>query len=708
MRAFDTFVVVDWSARSSPSSARPEKDAIWIGIAQAGDVVCTYHRTRAEAQDTLERLFAAELAAGRRVLAGFDFPFAYPAGFARVVTGGDDPLALWEYLAKQVQDADDNANNRFAVARQLNTMFPGVGPFWGCPVGVGDDVLPTHGTRRRDHGLPERREVERAPGLGGAQPCWKLYTTGSVGSQALLGLPRLQALRERFGEALSVAPFQATETPIVLAEVFPSLIADIMAEEAEPDEVRDRAQVRVLAAALSRLDPRVLTEMLTTGDPVEGWILGVGAEDQLRAAARGNSAPRPLRNDCFALPPGVHWTPVDEALATLRDRLAPVTATQHVPLTEAAGRIAARDVTARRSNPPLPNTAVDGYGFVGARAEGAHRLPLAEGRAAAGDAPVSIPPGHALRVLTGAALPDGVDTVVLQEDVTVKDGAVTFHGPVKQGANTRRAGEDVTEGDTILTAGRRIGAAELALLAATGIGEVSVRQSLRVGVLSTGNELAEAGEDAPDTRIYDANRPMLLALLGDLGHAPVDLGRVPDDRATLRRTLNDAAGRVDAILTSGGASAGDEDHVSALLREAGAMTLWRIAIKPGRPLALGMWDGVPVFGLPGNPVAAMVCSLIFARPALDLLAGAGWNAPQGFDVPAAFAKSKKAGRREYLRARMRDGKAEVFASEGSGRISGLSWAEGLVELPEPAADIRPGDPVRYIPYGSFGIKPPQG
>jgi molybdopterin molybdotransferase len=160
---------------------------------------------------------------------------------------------------------------------------------------------------------------------------------------------------------------------------------------------------------------------------------------------------------------------------------------------------------------------------------------------------------------------------------------------------------------------------------------------------------------------------------------------------------------VDAIITSGGASAGDEDHVSALLSETGAMALWRIAIKPGRPLALALWRGVPVFGLPGNPVAAMVCTLVFARPALAQLAGAKWQLPQGFDVPAAFEKRKKAGRREYLRARIRDGRAEVFVSEGSGRISGLSWAEGLVELSEDARTVTPGDTVRYIPFSAFGI-----
>ncbi|MEQ3630925.1 MAG: gephyrin-like molybdotransferase Glp, partial [Sulfitobacter sp.] len=371
------------------------------------------------------------------------------------------------------------------------------------------------------------------------------------------------------------------------------------------------------------------------------------------------------------------------------------------PAADAGGRIVAEDVTAIRANPPLPNTAVDGYGFAGGRGEGLHELPLVPGRAAAGDRPGAVPAGQAIRVLTGAALPEGVDTVILQEDVTAEDGMLRFHGPVKQGANTRKAGEDVEAGDVILTAGTRVGPAELALMAAAGVAEVRLRKRLKVGVISTGDELVEMGEAARDGQIYDANRPMLLQLATDFGHETVDLGRVADDRAALRARLDAAAGQVDVILTSGGASAGDEDHVSALLTETGAMQLWRIAVKPGRPLALGLWQGVPVFGLPGNPVAAMVCSLIFARPAMTLLAGGGWQEPQGFDVLAAFEKRKKAGRREYLRARMRDGRAEVFASEGSGRISGLSWAEGLVELDETARDIAPGDLVRFIPYGSF-------
>ncbi|WP_377191304.1 molybdenum cofactor synthesis domain-containing protein [Ruegeria meonggei] len=414
--------------------------------------------------------------------------------------------------------------------------------------------------------------------------------------------------------------------------------------------------------------------------------------------------PPPLRNDCFALPAGVNWTPVDEALDLLQQRLTVVAASEITPLTQATGRILAADIYANRSNPPQPNTAVDGYGFAGAALDGAQVLPLHAGRAAAGiPFDGAVPPGHALRVLTGATLPDGVDTVILEEDVTVQDGHIAFHGPLKQGANTRNAGEDVLAGQLVLPAGRKLTPADLALLSATGIAEVAVRQALRVAVLSTGDELVEPGAPAGPGQIFDANRPMLLSLIERMGFCPLDMGRVADDRDVLRDCLNAAAGQADVILTSGGASAGDEDHVSALLRQAGAMQEWRIALKPGRPLALGMWNGTPVFGLPGNPVAALVCTLIFARPALGLMAGEGWRNPQGFDLPAAFEKRKKPGRREYLRARIRDGQAEVFASEGSGRISGLSWAEGLVEIEDGARHIKPGDRVRFIPYGSFGL-----
>ena len=829
MRPFETVVVVDWSASAAPSPKRPSKDAIWIGVARAEGVETSYHRTRAAALAWLEAVLRAEVEAGRRTLAGFDFPFGWPRGFAERVAGGPSALAVWDRLATLIEDGPDNASNRWDVAASLNALFPGTGPFWGCPAHEARAGLSPTKAGWGGHGLPERRHAERR--VPRAQPGWKLAYTGSVGSQALLGQARLAAFRRRV--PCAVWPFETwDEAPVVLAEIYPSILGDAVPREG----IRDEAQVRALSRALLRVlrDGRFL-DAPAQAAPEEGWILGLGFEAELRAAAaadpavlgagppragappgpapspdlasaaggaearvsdagpsdratRTRSADRraeiqppdarspgaaggapaaspppepeppdaasrgpaaapvgdapplvaaaphastsraqahptdaglrptddhgafspplvspPLSNDCFALPPGVDWTPVDAALARLREGLSPVTGPEAVPLAEAAGRVLAEGAVARRSSPPGANAAVDGYGFAhAASAPGGNVMPLVPGRAAAG-APLGrpVPEGGAARILTGALLPEGVDTVILQEDAAVAGGRVAFAGPVRPGANTRAAGEDVAAGATALPAGRRLSPPDLALLASLGIAEVSVRARLRVGVLSTGDEIAEPDETDDPSRTYDANRPMLMACLARWDHEAVDLGHVPDDRARLRERL-DRAG-CDAVLTSGGASAGEEDHVSAILAAEGHVTTWRVAMKPGRPLAMGLWRGAPVLGLPGNPVAAFVCALVFARPALSVLAGSGWVEPQGFELPAAFAKRKKAGRRELLRARVRQGRAEVFGSEGSGRVSGLSWAEGLVELGEEAREVRPGDRVRFVPYGSFGL-----
>lgn len=698
----DTIAIVDWSG-GNDRGATPKPDAIWLGLTRQGeDAPPIYLRNRHMAEQALTDLIETERAAGRRLLIGFDFPFGYPKGFAQALTGQSDPLAVWDWLECRIQDSP-KTNNRFDVAGDINRQLgQGVGPFWG-------NARPNHdvpGLPRRKQGyrnpFPDMRACETR--AQGSFTCWQLAGAGAVGSQVLMGLPVLNRLRRRFAGQIAVWPFEPLETPVTFVEIWPGLINPAVKQAEAQGGIRDAHQVRLLARALAHLPLPDLQAMLTITAPEEGWIMGLGHEDKLNRAARDAALqPPPLRDDCFALPAGVDWTPVDEALALLRDRLHPVVGQASTPLADAQGRVLASDVTAQRSNPPQPNTAVDGYGFAHATLPpGDPVLPLVQGRAAAG-VPFegAVPPGHAIRILTGAALPTGVDTVILQEDVNAAEAEIAFRAGIKPGANTRRAGEDVAAGDTILQAGRTLTPADLALASATGLSTLPVHNRLRVAVISTGDELVEPGNPAAPGQIFDANRPMLLALARQFGFDTVDLGRVPDDRAALRAALDRGAEQADLILTSGGASSGDEDHVSALLNEAGAMAEWRIAVKPGRPLALGLWHKTPVFGLPGNPVAALVCTLIFARPAMARLAGAEWHIPQGFTLTAAFTKNKKPGRREYLRARIRDGRAEVFKSEGSGRISGLSWAEGLVELPDGPANITPGSPVTFLPFTSF-------
>ena len=415
--------------------------------------------------------------------------------------------------------------------------------------------------------------------------------------------------------------------------------------------------------------------------------------------------PPPLRNDCFAMPQGAHWTPVDTALAHLRANLQPVTGVECVSVAEGKGRILAGPAIALRAHPPEPNSAVDGYALKGPISDGAHEMPLVAGRSAAG-VPFagSVPAGQAIRILTGAVIPRGTDTVILQEDVTTNGDAIAFHGPLKAGANMRKAGEDLHKGQQIFAARHQLTIGDIATLSSVGVGMMNIRKRLRVGVLSTGDELVNPGNIARPGQIYDANRPMLCAALRSWGYAVTDLGIAPDNREAIKRKLDAGAQDCDVILTSGGASAGEEDHMSALLENTGSLALWRIAMKPGRPLALGLWNTKPVFGLPGNPVAACICALIFAKPALSLMAGGAWQDPVSYQLPAGFTKSKKDGRREYLRARVtQDGTVETFASEGSGRVSGLSWATGLVELPDAAVTVAKGDLVRYLPFSNLGL-----
>lgn len=291
--AFDTVAIVDWSASNGPSPARPSADAIWIGTATAAGTEARYFRTRAEAEAQLSALIDAERTAARRLLIGFDFPMGYPKGFAAHLTGQVDPRALWRWLAERVTDMG-NRNNRFAVADEINASFAAKagagsagGPFWGRPSGLPLSHLPER--KAVDYpalGLPERRAVERC--VPRAQPVWKLFTTGSVGSQALMGLPMIHRLSQGAGTA--VWPFDPPDTcPIVLSEVYPSLLAPLVAQQ---PGIKDAAQVTLLARALWRLSDRGALDPLFAAKDIddldeEGWILGAGHETALLAAAEG-------------------------------------------------------------------------------------------------------------------------------------------------------------------------------------------------------------------------------------------------------------------------------------------------------------------------------------------------------------------------------------------------------------------------------------
>jgi molybdopterin molybdotransferase len=703
---FHQVIVLDWSAAGSPKLG---KDSIWIGHATAAGVTAENVATRHAAESRLLTLIDAAVQSRERLLIAADFAFGAPIGLTQTLTGQSHALALWDWLADHITDDDKNSTNYRSIAAEMNARFSGGGPFWGNGQKSETPGLPRHKPAHPPE-LAEYRNAELIGREDGLWPktFWQLAGAGAVGAQSLTGIPMLHRLRARGNAA--VWPIEPAETaPVVIAEAYLSLLAAEVRVATAKGMVQDEAQVRLHAEAFLNLSRNGgLAALMATGQPApvlesEGWYLGAGAAAAVRAGLAPLVPPR-LRDDCFAMPQGVAWTAVDEALARLRAVLHPVTEIQATPLAQALGCVLAEDVVAQRANPPHANSAVDGYAFAhAATGAGVCQLPLAAGRAAAGQPFAgAVPQGHAVRILTGAILPQGVDTVVLEEDCAIGAAAIAFDGPIKPRTNTRRAGEDLPEGAKSLPKGHKLRAPDLALLAATGTTEVNTYRRLRVGVLSTGDEIVS--RNAAPHQIYDANRPMLLALAAGWCFDAIDLGHVTDDPDLIREKLDQGALTTDAILTSGGASAGDEDHVSRLLAAEGSLSSWRIAMKPGRPLALALWRGTPVLGLPGNPVAALTCGLIFARPTLFALAGAGWAEPQRFTVPAAFSKSKKAGRREYLRARLSpEGHAEVFASEGSGRISGLSWATGLVELPDGAAQITPGMPVQFLPYTGFGL-----
>jgi molybdopterin molybdotransferase len=404
----------------------------------------------------------------------------------------------------------------------------------------------------------------------------------------------------------------------------------------------------------------------------------------------------------------------EEAVALLQSRVRMVVGREEVALEDAMGRVLAGDVRAARPIPQHTNSAVDGYAFAFATYDATKGAVFdVVGRAAAGH-PLTGPPvaGSSIRILTGALLPEGLDSVVMQEDVRrdEKDGMarVTIPPGLKRGANVRCAGEDVRAGEVVLSRGHTIRPQDLAALASAGIGRVDVHRALRVGVFSTGDEIVRPGEALKPGQVYDANAPMLAALIATTGASATDLGVMPDEAALVRARLREAAGRFDVLITSGGASRGEEDHVVRTLDEIGRRHLWQIAIKPGRPMSFGQIGDTIFIGLPGNPVAVFVCFLLYAWPMLVALSGAPWPEPRRLRLKSAFAvPGKKTGRREYWRGMLKDGPegllVDKFARDGSGLITSLREADGLIEADEGLGAVAAGDEVTFIPLASYGI-----
>jgi molybdopterin molybdotransferase len=407
-----------------------------------------------------------------------------------------------------------------------------------------------------------------------------------------------------------------------------------------------------------------------------------------------------LSDDCFAF--GGELLGVDAARALIEDRVAPLGGMETVPLLAALGRVLAAPLRARTPLPPFRNAAVDGYAF--AHAEGALRLRIA-GRVAAGGEAAALAPGDAVRVFTGAPMPDGADTVLMQEDARLDGDALLVPAGLKRGANARAAGEDVPAGAEALPAGTRLRAPEIGLAAGLGFAALEVRPRLRVGLFSTGDELREPGTALGPAQTFDSNRFTLMALLAALPVTVTDLGILPDEAAATAAALRGAAGAQDLLLTSGGVSAGEEDHVRAAIEGAGRLVFWRLAIKPGRPAAMGVMEGTPVIGLPGNPVAAIVTFLHIARPLILRLAGAGPEEFPRFGAFSGFHYRKKAGRREYVRVGLRAGedglRAEKFPREGAGLLTSLTRSEAFAELDEAVTEVCPGDALRIIPFAAI-------
>ena len=419
-----------------------------------------------------------------------------------------------------------------------------------------------------------------------------------------------------------------------------------------------------------------------------------------------------LTDDCFAFSGPL--LRLDDMERLIGERITPVAQVERVPLHGARDRIVALDIKAPVDLPPFDNSAVDGYAVRHADLQpGSDTTLTISGRLTAGArANLVLKPGEAIRIFTGAAMPAGADTVFMQEDVKVEGNRVTVPKGLKSGANRRLAGEDVPAGTTVLPVGTVLDAQHIALAAALGITEITVRRRINVALFSTGDEVVEPGAARSDVAIYDSNRVLLIELLERLGAVVTDLGILADDPEKLSGKLRDAAASHDLVVTSGGVSTGEADHMRGAVERVGKVVFWRVAIKPGRPVAMGVIragngsESAAFVGLPGNPVAVFVTFVRVVKPLLRRLSGAQPDKLVALPVRAAFAYRKKKDRREYVRVALRraaDGEIEAVKhpQDGAGILTSLTETDGLLEILEDVTTIEPGARVGFLSYAAL-------
>ena len=389
---------------------------------------------------------------------------------------------------------------------------------------------------------------------------------------------------------------------------------------------------------------------------------------------------------------------LDDALAQLLDTLQPLSDTECLPTSQALGRVLARDVISVCDVPPADNSAMDGYAL--RAADAGQELPVTQ-RIPAGSVGQPLAAGEAARIFTGAQVPPGADAVVMQEQTELVDGRLRVRAPVTAGQHIRRQGEDVRQGSVVLPAGTRLNPMGLGLAATAGAAEVTVSRRPRVALFSTGDELVMPGEPLPPGAIYNSNRFLLRGLLEGLGCEVLDLGIVPDSLDATRAALREAAAQADLIVTSGGVSVGEEDHLRPAVQAEGTLTLWALALKPGKPFAFGKVGGSWYVGLPGNPVSSLVTFLLLVRPAVLKLQGVTALQPRSMTLPAGFDWPRSDTRREFIRVRIgADGRLERFGNQSSGVLSSAVWADGLADL-APNTPFTAGTMVRFIPFSEL-------